>query len=112
MNIAKILKNAPKGTKLYSPIFGEVVLASVNLELEYSIVVITPNKTYCCFTSEGKYFSNYPNSTCVLFPSKENHDWTKFKIELQFSTTYEECCDVLGCGPQISMLLPVNILIK
>lgn len=26
MNIAEILKNAPKGTKLYSPLFGEVEL--------------------------------------------------------------------------------------
>ncbi len=30
MNIAEILKNAPKGTKLYSPLFGEVKLESVS----------------------------------------------------------------------------------
>ena len=28
-NIAKILKDAPVGTKLYSPIFGECVLSNV-----------------------------------------------------------------------------------
>ena len=28
MNIAEILKDAPKGTKLYSPLFGEVELQS------------------------------------------------------------------------------------
>ena len=30
MNIAEILKDAPKGTKLYSPLFGEVELKSVS----------------------------------------------------------------------------------
>lgn len=30
INIAKLLKNAPKGMKLYSPLFGEVELAGVN----------------------------------------------------------------------------------
>lgn len=30
MNIAEILKDAPKGTKLYSPLFGEVKLQSVS----------------------------------------------------------------------------------
>lgn len=29
MNIAEILKDAPKGTKLYSPIFGELELDEV-----------------------------------------------------------------------------------
>ena len=30
MNIAEILKNAPKGTKLFNPLFGEVKLESVS----------------------------------------------------------------------------------
>ena len=30
MNIAEILKDAPKGTKLYSPLFGEGELKSVS----------------------------------------------------------------------------------
>lgn len=30
MNIAEILKDAPKGTKLFSPLFGEVKLESVS----------------------------------------------------------------------------------
>lgn len=29
MNIAEILKNVPKGTKLYSPAFGEVIFKKV-----------------------------------------------------------------------------------
>ena len=33
MNIAEILKNTPKGTKLYSPIFGEVELSEEEIKL-------------------------------------------------------------------------------
>lgn len=33
MNIAEILKDAPKGTKLFSPLFGEVKLESVSDDL-------------------------------------------------------------------------------
>lgn len=40
MNIAEILKNAPKGTKLYSPLFGEVKLQSVSdAMIEVRVVV-------------------------------------------------------------------------
>ena len=32
MDIAKILRNLPKGTKLYSPAFGNVELTEVNAD--------------------------------------------------------------------------------
>ena len=31
MNLAKILKNCPKGMKLYSPIYGEVEFTEVSI---------------------------------------------------------------------------------
>lgn len=34
INIAKILKNVPIGTKLYSPLFGDVFLGITKLEME------------------------------------------------------------------------------
>lgn len=90
MNIAEILKDAPKGTKLYSPIFGEVILNYVNEEL---IKVLTKNNIPWSFTSEGKLFSTcsiIKDAECLLFPSKTQRDWNKFKIEPQFPTTIDE----------------------
>lgn len=40
MNIAEILRKCPKGTKLYSPVFGEVELAKVDDDEEYPVTCI------------------------------------------------------------------------
>lgn len=85
MNIAEILRKCPKGTKLYSPVFGEVELAKVFYYGEYSITCITKNGVYCLFTSDGMLFCNYSDSECMLFPSKEQRDWSKFGVTDQES---------------------------
>lgn len=77
MNIAEILKKCPKGTRLYSPLFGELELAFVEGE---RISCITKKRTCGLFTSEGKYFVGYSDSECVLFPSKDQRDWSKFGV--------------------------------
>lgn len=71
LNIAEILKDKPKGTKLYSPIFGEV---------KYDRVLLGDIKVlYSCtdrhFYMDGKFSMN---GECLLFPSKEMRDWDKF----------------------------------
>ena len=73
MNIAEILKNCPKGTKLYSPIFGEV---------EFGFV--SPDGWIKCYTSSTQLGMFYPDGTyskngeVMLFPSKEQRDWNQF----------------------------------
>lgn len=80
MNIAEILKYCPKGTKLYSTIFGEVILNKINIHEKYPIVVYRLNHIKTSFTREGYYMEDFPGSECVLFPSKEQRDWNKFRI--------------------------------
>ena len=78
INIAEILKDKPKGTKLYSPIFGKCKLSKV--ESDTCIRVHTDNNHYY-FNKYGHYTTNAMNSIygeCCLFPSKEMHDWSKF----------------------------------
>lgn len=77
MNIAEILKNTPRGTKLYSPVFGECELKGIHLYGKYPIVVATKDATYS-FTKEGLLYSNERNGECMLFPSRENRDWNTF----------------------------------
>ena len=79
MTIAEILKNCPKGTKLYSPICGEVEFECVTtlgnircIENSYCKRLFYPNGTY----SE--------NGEVMLFPSKEQRDWDKFMIPFKF----------------------------
>lgn len=77
MNIAEILKDCSKGTKLYSPIFGDVYLDKIRPHL--AIVIIT-DKEQGDFKEEFLYDGRYKmNGECMLFPSKENRDWSKFQ---------------------------------
>lgn len=71
MNILNILKDKPKGTKLYSPIFGECKLADIS---DTCINIINGNYYYI-FDEKGKYTSD---GESLLFPSKEMRDWSKF----------------------------------
>lgn len=83
MNIANLLKYCPKGTKLYSLIHGEVTLYDVDIETNYSITVVTNKKDYVSFTIKGLYNQKYTNGECILFPSKDQRDWSKFRLPLK-----------------------------
>lgn len=75
MNIAEILKNCPKGMKLYSPIFGEIEFAEIH-NCTNEIVCRTSAGT-ALFYSDGTYCKC---GECMLFPSKEQRDWDEFLI--------------------------------
>lgn len=74
INIAKILKNKPKGTRLYSPIFGECAFSLVREETD-DICVKKHNGEIAYFDSKGVYNAL---GECLLFPSREMRDWSKF----------------------------------
>lgn len=77
INIAEILKDCPKGTKLYSPLFGEVTLEEVETECTV-LIKIKYNANICSkFFKTGLYY-NYEGAECLLFPSLKMRDWTKF----------------------------------
>ena len=77
INLCEILRDCPKGTKLYSTILGDVSLKEINSS-EYPIVVSTKDYSSAeSFTKNGKLLQDY-NGECILFPSKDQRDWTKF----------------------------------
>ena len=80
IDIVEILKDCKKGTKLYSPLFGEVKFIKVVPKGTQCITVSAGNRTVY-FTRGGKYYSCFDNDECLLFPSKDQRDWTKFKAE-------------------------------
>lgn len=84
MNIAEILKDCPKGTKLYCTMCGDVELDAVLLKVEdFQINVSSKRIGGKAFTFEGKYF-NAPDAECLLFPSKDNRDWSTFVPPCKF----------------------------
>ena len=75
INLTKILKYCPKGYKLYTPLSGEVEFEGI-IYGKFSIVV-TDEFRNIYFTEKGLYY-DAPNAECLLFPSKEQRDWSKF----------------------------------
>ena len=87
INIAEKLKDCPQGTKLYSPLFGEMKLVRIDMENpKFPIIVKVLNDespfSIITFTAEGKWY-NFKQSECLLFPSKDNRDWNKFRIPVK-----------------------------
>lgn len=78
INIAEILKDCPKGMELYSPVYGTVGLLKVASNPVYPIMTATSIDRTGIFTSDGRLYENYPSAECLLFPSREMCDWTKF----------------------------------
>lgn len=76
LNLIEILKDAPKGTKLYSPICGECELKEITGNVIYVNIEDNSEET---FYSKGTYYAN--RGECLLFPSKDNRDWSTFKVE-------------------------------
>lgn len=107
MNVAQILLNAPKGTKLYSPLFGEVTLVKVdsssawkdtNVGIEVAIV---NRDTTRAFLNDGRYY-DYKDSECLLFPSKDMRNWAyvEFRKELSEGTIclVSDAHEFISCG--------------
>ena len=76
IDLTKILKDCPKGTKFYSTIFGEVEFSGFYEDEGYAIT-IKRNFDIAYITKDGKYLSGF-NGECTLFPSKDQRDWSKF----------------------------------
>lgn len=82
MDIAAILKYCPEGTKLYSPAYGKVNFIEVTSPLTIKI------KLSKLFDDNIKYFFNngsinIVDGECMLFPSKEQRDWNKFRLPVK-----------------------------
>lgn len=73
INIAEILKNKPKGTKLWTDMFGEVKLAGVDNVLN-SFKVEHHYDIHPWFDKDGKM---YKEGTLCIYPSKLMRDWRK-----------------------------------
>lgn len=79
INITTILKDKPKGTKLYSTVHGECTFETITDEIF---------KIHFCTSKFGltqagectliKFGNMFDGGECVVFPSKEMRDWSKF----------------------------------
>ena len=82
-NISEILKNAPKGLLLYSPVFGYVNLVGITDKVGERDKIIANiqfgNDKSVEFDSFGRYSAD---GECMLFPSKFSQTWYKWQESL------------------------------
>lgn len=81
MNIAEILKYCPKGTKLYCILCGNAELEEItNIGTIVIRKVVDTISTSYTLNYEGHYSNS---GECVLFPSKDQRDWKKFRLPVK-----------------------------
>ena len=81
LNLVEILKDCPKGTKLYSTIYGEVTFNKIEEDKGYPITFTINNREdIISVASDGRHLLDF-DGDCTLFPSREQRDWSKFKIK-------------------------------
>lgn len=72
INIAEILKDKPVGLELYSPTFGCIRFNGIYKDKVYFYSEDTN------VHSVNQYGKMYDGGECIIFPSKEMRDWSKF----------------------------------
>lgn len=72
LNIAAILKDKPVGLKFYSPTFGCISFNGVHKDKVY---FFSDDTNAHSVKQNGKM---YDGGECIIFPSKEMRDWSKF----------------------------------
>ena len=80
LDLTKILEGCPKGTKFYNSIYGEVRFERIVENVSYPIILSICNDRCRTInvTKKGLHYKDC-NGECVLFPSKDQRDWSKFE---------------------------------
>lgn len=78
LDLCKILNDCPKGSHLYCPFLGYVEFlaikgSTIQVKYKYDMRIHT-------FFSNGTYTID---GECMLFPSKDQRDWSKFKAPVK-----------------------------
>ena len=76
IDLTKILKDCPNGTKFYTSVWGEVSFEKI-LDREVYAIEIDTICGYKLLTIDGCY-CHLGDAECIIFPSKEQRDWSKF----------------------------------
>ena len=77
IDLKKILKDCPFGTKFYSTVYGDVTFCTIIEGADRPICLNMENGRWYYLSSDGRMTRDY-DGECTLFPSKEQRSWSKF----------------------------------
>ena len=94
LNLCEIMKYCPEGEPLYSPMLGDVKLYDINQEAKMVDVELESGDTWNINADGTITFGNVTSQEIMLYPSREQRDWTKVKYEKnkELPKTWEEFC--------------------
>ena len=75
IDLTEILKDCPKGWKFYSSVYGDVSFQGI-ADLVYPIQVSNKRAGEVLLSEKGRFLIGV--GECILFPSKDQRDWSKF----------------------------------
>ena len=84
IDLTEILKGCPKGTELYSTIYGKVRFEGIissdvcPIEIKFLNKFTNPSVISAYLAKDGRCSSSY-DGECTLFPAKDQRDWAKFE---------------------------------
>ena len=79
-DLSNILKNCPKGTEFWCDIVGQVKFDEIYFNeniCETTIILLDRNNNTLHLVKTGNFDTRFPEC-CVLWPSKDCRDWSKF----------------------------------
>lgn len=82
IDLTKILEGCPKGTKFYHKVYGIVNLVYIDTDIDCECPIrLSLYDDDIANTSLTKYgtWTNEFDGECLLVPSKEQQDWSKFE---------------------------------
>ena len=79
IDLTKILDGCPEGTEFYHAGYGRVWFVGINLNSNYPIKLSLYNDDciHAAVSAKGTLDVSY-NGECLLVPSKDQRDWSKF----------------------------------
>ena len=78
INLCQILKDCPKGTKLWSSVWGDITFDTI--DAFDGLVYVLKHKGVHIILDNGKFDAD---GECIIFPSKDQRDWSKFKAPIK-----------------------------
>ena len=102
LNLVEILKDCPRGTKLYSTVYGDVELYKIDLDSDSTLKIYVKiwAGVIVRFDDSGKLELSC-RGECTLFPSKDQRDWSKFQPKFDPKTLqpFDKVITKISCYP-------------
>lgn len=78
INVLEVLERKPNGTKLWCVLFGKCSLHGIDISQTLPITIETEKGYTFRLTANAKIGVKYTDGECLIFPSDEMRDWSKF----------------------------------